>query len=178
MSLSRIGYRTRQFWRMLRSSSAPVDLRGVQAFLGPQLTELFERMHPAEQEHSYRVYSTLLAQAESNPDLLMAALLHDAGKSRRPLSLPERVIIVLASKIVPGQVERWGSGVSPARGLLGAFQTAKQHPAWGAQMAAQAGASPLTCDLILHHQRKLHTGVARNRLEPLLIKLQNADDNH
>lgn len=177
MRWARIAYRLSQFWRMLPGRSAHVDRQEVRRFLGAPLTELFERMHPAEQAHSMRVYGALREQGETDPDLLAAALLHDAGKSRRPLRLFERVLIVLMRAAAPGFVRRWGGGSQPAGGLRGAFQTAEQHPAWGAEMAAGAGASPQTCELIRRHQEKSAAAPGLHG-DGLLIKLQAVDDNY
>jgi hypothetical protein len=176
MSLGRATYRARQFLRMMRGSTAAIDSSQVREFLGPQLLELFECMHPAEQEHSYRVYRTLIEQGETSPELLRAALLHDAGKARRPLRLWERVAIVIAKKLLPEQAERWGADSIPPAGLRGAFSTAAWHPAWGAQMALQAGADGLTCELIRRHQDN-PSGEMPDQVRNLLHKLQAVDDN-
>jgi hypothetical protein len=124
-------------------------------------------MTPGEQAHSLRVLERLQRAGESDPDLMRAALLHDAGKVRSPLSLPDRALIVLGKRFLPGRVKRWGEG--EARGIQRAFVVAAQHPAWGAEMAAQAGATARTCDLIRRHQEE--AGEDR-----LLRALQEADD--
>ena len=38
-------------------------------------------------------------QGEENPDLLTAALLHDSGKTRTPLRIWERVVVVIVNAI-------------------------------------------------------------------------------
>jgi predicted HD phosphohydrolase len=92
-------YRARQFARYLRGARLdPAEQEQVRARLGPRLAELFARMSPGEQAHSLRVAQTLLARGETTPDLLAAALLHDVGKTRAPVSLPGRVLAVLGQR--------------------------------------------------------------------------------
>ena len=65
----------------------------------------------ADQWHSYRVLCCLRDAGYNHPDLLTAALLHDIGKVRCPLSIRDRTVIVVTGALFPGQVERWGQGV-------------------------------------------------------------------
>lgn len=123
-------------------------------FLPPKLLGLFIAMQPDEQAHSYEVFHELLEKGENNPDLLTAALLHDAGKSRHKLHIWERVWIVVGKALFPRQIVKWGvPGEKDWEfSWRRAFVIAEQHPAWGAQMAEEAGASPLVVRLIRWHQ--------------------------
>jgi len=112
--------------------------------------ELFLRQQPAEQAHSLEVFFQLIEQGEDSPDLLAAALLHDAGKSRFPLRLWERAEVVIGKALFPAWVEKWGE--SGARGWKRPFVIAARHAQWGAEMADEAGASALTVRLIRRHQ--------------------------
>ena len=169
----RILYRTRQVWHTLNSFPAAEELARVRRTLTPPLMSLFGRMHASEQAHSLRVFNRLLAQREKDVDLLVAALLHDVGKSRHPLRLYERVMVVLAKSLFPGWVKRWGRG-DPV-GWQRPFVIAEQHPAWGAEMAAQAGASPRAASFICRHQESL-AGEAVTYEDQLLRRLQLLDD--
>jgi hypothetical protein len=60
----------------------------------------------------------------------------------------------------------WGQG--QPRGLRRPFVVATQHPAWGADLSAAAGASARTCDLIRRHVSPAD--------DPDLATLQQADD--
>jgi len=62
------------------------------------------------------------------------------------------------------------------RGWRRAFVVGEQHPAWGARLAAEAGASPCTVALIRLHQEPASTAVDAETIR-LLSKLQ-AVDNH
>jgi len=63
------------------------------------------------------------------------------------------------------------------RGWRRAFVIAEQHPAWGAALAAEAGASPRLVALIRQHQEPASTE-ADPETRRLLSKLQAVDDNN
>lgn len=149
----RIGYRARQFWFALTATPDPNQLAQARQVLSPALMALFQRMQAGEQAHSLAIFCQLCEQNETQEDLLVAALLHDVGKGRYPLRLWERVLIVLARVFVPERVKAWGSG--EPRGWKRAFVVAERHPAWGAELAAAAGASPLAVSIIRRHQEPL-----------------------
>ena len=175
MNAARILYRTRQFWLSILAEPAPDELQIAYPYLNSDQRKIFECMQPGEQAHSLSVLRTLMAQGETHPDLFQAALLHDVGKSRFPLKWWERVLIVLVKAISPNRVKRWGAE-SGARSLWRrAFVVAEQHPTWGAEIAARAGASPLTISLIRRHQELVDPG-GRTLEDRLLLKLQSADD--
>jgi hypothetical protein len=167
-------YRARQFWNALRSEPSQQDLDEVRAILNPGEMELFEQMQPSEQVHSIAVMRRLQVQAEVEQDLVVAALLHDAGKSLCPLHVWERVMIVLVGALSPARLARWGSG--EPHGWRRPFVVAMQHPAWGADLAARHGASPLAVELIRQHQNYLHVQAVYST-ETLLRRLQAADGN-
>lgn len=183
MSSNRILYRTRQFWQALGAAPASKDMQLVQSILSPKEQELFERLQPGEKTHSVRVLRALLEQDENDPDLLTAALLHDVGKSRFPLKIWERVLIVLAKSIAPSWVQRLGSlyskgSQSHSLGWRRPFIIAEQHPRWGGEMAAKAGVNPLVSSLIRRHQETFEDTPVENLPleERLLRKLQAVDD--
>jgi putative nucleotidyltransferase with HDIG domain len=140
-------------------------------------------MQPGEQAHSLMVFHRLCSQtedlsAEQRCDLLVAALLHDVGKSRRPLRLWERVWIVVGQALLPGLAGRLGegSGEGPVRAWQRPFVVAAQHPAWGAELAAEAGTSPLAVAIIRRHQN--HSPPNGVTIEEVLLqRLQAVDGN-
>jgi hypothetical protein len=182
MKLERITYRVSQFREAIWAAPEPTDLELAQTYLNPAQMELFARMHASEQAHSLRVFKQLLNEPledENNHDLLVAALLHDVGKSCHPLALWERAVVVLIKRMFPRQSTRWGA-VTPAdddverSNWRRPFIIAEQHPGWGAEMAAAVGSSPLATALILRHQTILSADAVT--LEDRLLKrLQAAD---
>jgi hypothetical protein len=168
--LSRLTYRTRQFWNALSGSRRRFETEALLPFLLPSQIVLFRRMQPSEQNHAYQIFERLKASGQTDPDLMAAAFLHDAGKVLYPLSLLDRVVIVLGKRFFQRRTRRWSDG--PLSRLRRPFVVAAHHPAWGAALAEQAGASPRTIDLIRRHQDIPSID------DPLLAALQSADDEN
>ena len=82
-------YRAGQFWRYLRLAPlSAADQAEVRRELPPALYGLFERMAPGEQAHSLTVLRAVMrALPAAPPALRQAALLHDVGKRRAPLTV-------------------------------------------------------------------------------------------
>jgi putative nucleotidyltransferase with HDIG domain len=174
----RVRYRIKQFWHAVTAAPSKDDLGKVNEVLSPQLMSLFRKMQASEQAHSLHIYQQLRDNGETNADLMVAALLHDVGKSRYPLRIWERGLIVMGNKISPQQAQRWGEG--QPTGWKRAFVIAEKHAAWGAEMVAEAGASPMTAKIIQRHQETLpiQTKQETTSLEDRLIqRLQLLDNN-
>lgn len=178
----RLLYRIRQFWLAMGAHPEPDDLNLARSYLTPAELALFLGMQPTEQVHALNVLHKLLLQGEDHPDLLAAALLHDCGKQRSPLNPLERAWIVLAQKMFPSHWAHWGRvGQSDLALLVGwrrPLVVAEQHPAWGAEMARQVGASSLLQALINRHQQDLANDGNDTVEDVLLRKLQIADDEN
>jgi hypothetical protein len=174
----RIFYRVAQFWNALHARPASQDIAQTSQALTPEMMTLWLSMQSSEQAHSLAIYHQLLDQGETNQDLLIAALLHDVGKTWYPLRAWERAAIVIGKALLPVQARRWGQG--QPKSWRRPFVVAEQHPAWGAEMAAKAGASSFSVSLIRRHQDKsmshLDGGQSLGCEELLLHKLQLLDN--
>jgi hypothetical protein len=171
-----IWYRVVQFWRLVFVKPLPENVnREVTAVLTAEEEELFHQFSISDQWHSYRVMRTLQHAGHHRRELLVAALLHDIGKTRLPVSVWDRTLIVLGTKLWPQKTAVWGSG-DPA-GWKRPFVVKAQHPAWGAEMAAAAGCDSLTVALIRRHQEKAPPSGGSDE-EQLLRLLQWADDQN
>jgi putative nucleotidyltransferase with HDIG domain len=175
----RIVYRGRQFWRAIFLKADPEGLMQAHDCLTPGQWSLFTQLQPDEQAHAVRIFQKLMVHGENQPDLLVAALLHDIGKVRYRLNPIERMIIVVAHAILPGQARRWGSlppgGWEDLPGWRKAFILAEHHAEWGAEMARTAGVSPLAEMLIRRHQHPGQSGL--NEPEDSLLKKLRLVDN-
>lgn len=168
----RVFYRVHQFWQALIASPAAEDLVRASQALSPQQMALFLNQTASEQVHSLDVFYKLCDQGERSPDLLSAALLHDVGKSYYALRVWERVAVVIGQALAFRQTALWSQ--AEPRGWKRPFVVARRHAAWGAEMAEEAGASPLTVELIRRH----HDPVETSQVHPagrLLHKLQIFD---
>ena len=168
--LSRLAHRTRQFWNALHGHRGQVETETLLPHLTPSQIVLFRRMQPSEQNHAYRMLERLKATGQTDPDLLAAALLHDVGKVLYPLSLFDRVVIVLGKRFFQRRARHWSEG-TPSRHRR-PFVVAAHHSNWGADLAEQAGASSRTVDLIHRHQDIPSVD------DSLLVALQSADDQN
>lgn len=175
MANSRLRYRASQFWHALIAPKEGVETRAIQPYLSPTQIVLFRRMHPSEQAHAFQVLNRLKDAGHDDPDLLTAALLHDIGKILSPLSIWERVEIVVGKHFFPGAAKTWSQG-KPA-GLRHPFVVAENHPAWGASLATQTGATAQAVSLIGRHHEVL-TERPASPTDRLLAALQHADDSY
>lgn len=172
-----ITYRIGQFWDAMNSNApSDSDLTLAQSILTEQQMALFTRLQPSEQSHSLRVLKALQEQGETLPDLLTAALLHDIGKILHPLRIWERVVIVLAKRIAPKRMHIWGC--SQPYGWKRPFVIAHMHPYWGAELARDAGTTPLAVNLIQKHQEVIPKQSSKSPESKLLTSLQRADNQN
>jgi hypothetical protein len=170
--IQRIRHRLWQGFRALTAFARPVDYAAVAEVLSPELLMLFKRMRRSEQIHCLHVMNYLRAHGHEHPDLLTAALLHDVGKSRYPLTLVGRTMAVLVRRFLPKHYNRWAQ--SEPRGWRRPFVIAVQHPIWSAEDMAAAGAAPLAVALARRHQTLLD-GAPRDEEDRLLLLLREAD---
>jgi hypothetical protein len=168
-------YRVWQFGRLLFKRISPSELEQVKGWLTPSLFAVFCKMNPAEQYHAYCVRQTLVEAGCIDPDLLTAALLHDVGKSYMPLAVWEKVLVVLGGRFAPQTMKALGNKPDDVRWWSRAFVNAMQHPAWGGEMVAAGGGTPLAVELVRRHQEKVPPN---DPLHPLLSALQSADNSN
>jgi hypothetical protein len=173
VNISRLTYRSRQFWNALLSPNKRVPSEALLPHLSSAQIVLFRRMQPAEQLHAYQLFKDLESAGQTTPDLLTAALLHDVGKILLPLSILDRVVIVLGKYFFRKASRRWAAGTP--HGLRLPFVVAEHHAGWGADLACQAGATQLSVELIRRHQDTPNPN-PDSQIERLLAALQAADN--
>jgi hypothetical protein len=152
--LARAPYRIGQFGRALAPWVPARDLALAEAILAPAQLAAFRRMSPPDQRHAVRVARHLLATGLRDPDLLVAALLHDLGKvdaaGAGRVRLPHRVSKVVLIRLAPALWRRVSA--TDHAGPLHGFYLLRHHPALGAAWAGSLGVSPRSRALIAAHQ--------------------------
>lgn len=111
--ISRLSYRARQLRRTLSPGITDNDRREAQSVLSDDLYALFAAMQTADQRHCLDVYRKLSAEGEADPDVLVAALIHDAGKggdSARHIRTWHRVAYVVLGALPPAALDRLARG--------------------------------------------------------------------
>jgi hypothetical protein len=122
---------------------SPAERAALAAWLSPAQLDVFDAMPVADRRHGLDVVRRLRADAVTDHELLLAGLLHDAGKGPG---------VGLWHRIAWSLGEAWGPWVVRWAGRLPGFAAAliriRDHAEVSATMAADAGCSARTCDLI------------------------------
>src|SRR5512141_64513 len=136
--------KARRFRAHLRAAVAPAERSELATWISPMQLALFESMHPADRRHGLDVVASLRASGVDSPDALLAGLLHDAGKGRT--GVWPRVAYSLG--------DRYGHWIwrlaSVVPGFAGPIERLRRHAEISAGLAATAGCSPRTVELIRH----------------------------
>lgn len=159
-------YRIRQLCQAIKPRINKAEIDWALSFLPPSTVSVFFDLPESEQRHALDVAYDLWSANQRDLNLLIAAFLHDCGKSRRPLMLWERIYIVLVQKL-PHRV--WNALLHSHSLLSAPLLTAQEHPLWGAELALKLGLNAEVIELI------------RNHHSPKTLKetlLQEADNRH
>ncbi|HSL77362.1 MAG TPA: hypothetical protein VK867_10465 [Candidatus Limnocylindrales bacterium] len=143
-SISWWGAKVRQFRSHLRARVGPDERAALIDWLTPAQLALFDSMHVADRRHGLDVVRTLRADGVTDDDVLLAGLLHDAGKGATGV-LP-RVAFSLGQAYGPW-VWRVAAVVPGWRAALPRLQ---DHAESSAVLAVEAGCPPRTVELIRH----------------------------
>ncbi len=143
---SQARYRAGQFWRALGARPSESALGRVREQLTADQWTLFVAMAPRDQWHAIETVRLLHEAGHDDPELDLAALLHDAGKGY--IRLHERVVYVLLCSS-PRLLRRLAQ--PDGRGWRGALHRSLCHAEAGARLAPAAGASQRVAQLIACH---------------------------
>jgi hypothetical protein len=136
------GSKARQFRAHLRATVGPQEQAGLATWTTPTERRLFDTMHVADQRHGLAVVASLRAQGVSDRDVLVAGLVHDAGKG--DTGVWPRVAYSLGQAYGP---RIWQlAGAWP--GMSATLQRLHEHADRSAVLAAEAGCSERTVELI------------------------------
>ena len=129
----------------VRARVTPEEEDLARSVLPSDAARLFETMPVADRRHALDVSGRLLAVGVDDPDVLCAALLHDAAKGHR-MRLSHRVAGVLLEAVAPALLRRLAS---PDHGSWRhGFHLYLHHAELSAEMAMAAGCGPRTAVFI------------------------------
>jgi hypothetical protein len=128
-----------QFVGHLTARVRPGEEALVRQILPPRAVALFDAMPVADRRHGLDVAQRLVARGIDDPDVLGAALLHDAAKGHA-MRLWHRVGGVLMEAFAPRLLARLAS--PDARSWRHGFHLYLHHEALSADAALDAGCSP------------------------------------
>jgi hypothetical protein len=136
------GHKARQFAGHLRARVSRTERADLDAWLTPAQVRLFDAMHVADRRHGLDVVAALRAAGVQDRDALLAGLLHDAGKGST--GVWPRVAWSLGQALGPWV---WRAA-SVVPGMGGALERLREHPEASGRLAAAAGCSERTVELI------------------------------
>ena len=140
------GSKARQFRAHLRANVTPAERAGLETWTTTAQRTLFDAMHVADRRHGLDVVASLRAEGVTDPDALVAGLLHDAGKG--DTGVWPRVAYSLGS--------RYGSWVWRVAAVVPGYRNAlgrlHDHAEASAILAAGVGCSPRTVELIRNQE--------------------------
>jgi hypothetical protein len=147
--------KVRQFRSHVRARVAPDERAALAGWVTADQLALFDSMHIADRRHGLDVVTTLREQGVTDEEVLLAGLLHDAGKGRT--GVWPRVAYSLGQAYGPW-VWRVAGVLPPMRAAL---ERLREHAETSARLAERAGASPRTVDLIRHQEAPVDPDAGR-----------------
>ena len=134
--------KVRQTKRHLLARVSPRERDTVAAWLTPSQLAVFDGMHIADRRHGLDVVAALRAAGETDDDVLLAGLLHDAGKGDTGM-LP-RIFHALGQAGIAWPARAFGR----LPGMRVALARLRDHAETSARLAEAAGCPSRTVELI------------------------------
>ncbi|MFI5258504.1 MAG: hypothetical protein ACHQ01_02665 [Candidatus Limnocylindrales bacterium] len=139
--------RIHRTWTHVHGRVADDERAELSGWLGPVQLSLFDGMPANDRRHGLDVVAYLRAAGVTDTDLLVAGLLHDCGKGRQ---------VRLVHRVAWSLGQRYGEWIWRAGGRLPTFEMGlgrlRDHAVLSADMAAKAGCTPRTIDLIRNQE--------------------------
>jgi hypothetical protein len=134
--------------RALSSGFAHPDDTWAQSVLSKAEFGVYSNMDARDREHAVRVTKKLLVlYPDSSLMLQRATLLHDCGKSVRPYSVFERVLVGLLYDAQPSNA--WILDFKAKK--LSAAEVKKYHPQIGSSLILEAGGDARVAEIVASH---------------------------
>jgi predicted HD phosphohydrolase len=165
--LARALYRSRQFFRSVGVSIGAEERAELARRLNAEQQRLFYAMTARDQRHCLDVFHALQRDGHDDPELLLAALLHDVGKGR--VRLWHRVVYVLIHALSPRLLRRLAS--DSGGGWRRALASFSDHSRQGAALVEATGAPQAVVALV-----RLHCG-DEIAADPRVALIRAADES-
>ncbi len=147
--------KVRQFRSHLRARVGADERAGLAGWLTPEQLALFDAMHVADRRHGLDVVATLRSEGVADGDLLLAGLLHDVGKGQTGVWPRVAHSLGQAYGTWVWRIAGWLPGMSAA------IERLRAHSETSAALAAAAGCSPRTVELICHQDAPVDSEAGR-----------------
>lgn len=155
--------KARQLGRHVVARVGEAERTGLDGWTSPAQRALFDGMPVADRRHGLDVVATLRAAGVADPEVLLAGLLHDAGKGPT-IRLWHRVAWSLGEALGP-----WAtSAAARLPGGRSAMARLRDHGERSAEIALAVGCTPRTAALI--------RGAAPDGDREVALLLQRADE--
>lgn len=132
-----------------------MERAALASWVTPRQLEVFDRMHVADQRHGIDVVATLRTHGVTDREVLVAGLIHDAGKGQT--GIWPRVAYSLG--------QAYGSSIWRAATVVPGWKAPVQrlhdHAETSARMAAEAGCTARTVELIRYQDAPLDLDAGR-----------------
>jgi hypothetical protein len=139
--------RIRRTWVYFHATVTSGDRLHLAGWLTPAQMALFDGMSAPDRRHGLDVVADLRSAGSKDRDLLVAGLLHDCGKGRR---------VRLVHRVAWSRGGRYGAWVWRGSSHLPTFHAGlaalRDHAGRSAELAAEAGCTPRTVELILNQE--------------------------
>ena len=143
-SISWWASKVRQFRSHIRARVGPDERAGLVDWLAPTQLALFDGMHIADRRHGLDVVATLRSEGVADDDVLLAGLLHDAGKG----------MTGVWPRVAHSLGQAYGTWVwrvvALLPGMAASIERLRVHAETSAVLAEAAGCPPRTVELIRH----------------------------
>lgn len=150
-----LGHLSSRFFDVLLSRPLDVAERAtVETWLTPELADVFFAQPGADQRHGYEAGLYVIA-AGAEPEVVVAAAMHDVGKREARLGVIGRVIASLL--------------IMTGLPLTRRMRLYRDHGVMAAAELAALGAPPLAIDFALHHHSRRPPSISPGTWELLLL---------
>jgi hypothetical protein len=148
----------RQARRHLGARVSAGERAELESWLTPAQLRVFDAMQVSDRRHGLDVVAWLRADGMTDPEVLVAGLIHDAGKGDS--GFVARVLYALSQAYGPSI---WGAAMAFPR-LAPSMRRLRAHAELSARLAAEAGCSPRTVELIRHQDDPAPLDPSQQRL--------------